>query len=197
MIGLICTLGISFCFANGQDRFICHRLGRTSQTDCFHRNQYEGPKTVLQAVSKVQCPLETRFTQFFQKVQQVRPTSKTSAAIFLAGLCCCACQRSGTEDVHQSTISEKTREVVQKVSAGHAKMLSILERIKDRSSEEHPYFGLGQDRKLRQMLAKIVPGSNNLRRFQIFSRLGLNELLCEETPQLAIEYLTQAHDLLE
>jgi hypothetical protein len=87
--------------------------------------------------------------------------------------------------------------VAQKASAGHAKMLSILKGIKDRSSEEHPYFGLGQDGKLRQMLARLAPGSNNLRRFQISSRLGLNELLCEETPQLAIEHLTRAHDLLE
>ena len=86
---------------------------------------------------------------------------------------------------------------MQKASAGHAKMLSILKGIKDRSSEEHPYFGLGQDRKLKQMLARMAPGSNNLRRFQILSRLGLNELLCEETPQLAIEHLTRAHDLLE
>ena len=117
--------------------------------------------------------------------------------MFVASLWCCACQRSSTEDAPQPTISEKIQVVVQKVSPGHVKMLSILKRIKDRSSEEHPYFGLGQDRKLRHMLANLAPGSSNARRFQILSRLGLNELLCEETPQLAIEHLTQAYDLLE
>jgi len=78
--------------------------------------------------------------------------------------------------MYRRTISEKTQVVAQKASAGHEIMLSILKGIKDRSSEKHPYFGLGQDSSRVQQPAPVSSFYPDLD----------SKLLCEETPQLAI-----------
>lgn len=75
-------------------------------------------------------------------------------------------------------------------------MLSILKGIKDRAPQEHEYFGRGNDERMRQLLADLPAGADDLDRFRLLGELGFVELIYQPTPQRGIQRLTEAYELI-
>ena len=80
--------------------------------------------------------------------------------------------------------------------AGHRKMLAVLEDIKNRASEEYQYFGRKVHLHRRQALEALGPDADKLERLAALNLAGLTSLDFEEFPHTAIEYLTEANELL-
>ena len=112
------------------------------------------------------------------------------ASLIVQGVCAHATHAQRTA----GRINTATR--VGQVSAGHDRMLAILQQIKDRIPEEHLYYGRGQHKTMRRRLANLSAGASSLQRFQVLAALGNLELLYEEYPRQAIKHLTEAYEML-
>ena len=75
-------------------------------------------------------------------------------------------------------------------------MLGVLEDIKNRAPDEYQYFGRKAHLHRRQALEALGPDADKLKRLAALNLAGLTSLDFEEFPHLAIEYLTEANELL-
>ena len=81
-------------------------------------------------------------------------------------------------------------------TAGHRKMLGILEDIKNRAPDEYEYFGRKQHHRRRRLLQELSSHADNLERIWALYTAGNASLHFDEFPQSAIELLTEANQLL-
>ncbi len=83
---------------------------------------------------------------------------------------------------------------------GHARMLAVLEDIKQRTEDEHPYLGNATARRLRGQLAALPeeapePSLASVTRWRVSYELGWHELFLGNTRR-AIELFSAAYDML-
>jgi hypothetical protein len=79
--------------------------------------------------------------------------------------------------------------------SGHARMLALLEEVRDTHAENNKYLGDKHARSLREQLAKLPAGASAFQRCQLLSNIGIAEMLLGNERE-AIERLTEAYELI-
>jgi len=81
------------------------------------------------------------------------------------------------------------------VTASHAKMLALLDRIRERTPDENSYLGDRQARELRQALAAWQPDDGPAKLWQLHGLLGNQEIKLGNE-EVGIDHLEKAYKLL-
>lgn len=94
----------------------------------------------------------------------------------------------------ETELSANAKAVPPSVTPGHQRMLTLLQKIADRTSAENPYLGDGPARMLRKRLATLPPNTSHPTKWRLHMQAGKEELRLGNEAD-AIYHYTQACEL--